>query len=74
MASIKTRVDQIERQLGQADCVCSERAEQLAIIVIKDGWGPEEIERAEAAVRFTCPMHGDRSPPVLRLSEADAKA
>jgi hypothetical protein len=72
MASFESRINQIERQLGQAHCVCSER-EQLAIVVIKDGWGPEQIERAEGSVRFTCPIHGDRSPPILRLSEVDAK-
>jgi hypothetical protein len=73
MASTESRIAQIERQLGQGDCVCPARAPQLAIVVIKDGWGPEQIERAEGSVRFTCPTHGDRSPPILRLSESDAK-
>lgn len=74
MASIESRIDRIEKQLGQADCVCSERAEQLAMVIIEDGWGPEQIERAEASVRFTCPIHGERSPPIVHFSEADAKA
>jgi hypothetical protein len=73
MASIESRINQIERQLGQAECVCSERAQQPALVVVNDGWGPEQIERAEGSVRFTCPIHGDRSPPILRVSEADAK-
>jgi hypothetical protein len=73
MGRIGHRLDELEKQLGQADCVCSERAQQLAIVVIKDGSGPEQIEHAEDSVRFACPIHGDRSPPILRLSETDAK-
>jgi hypothetical protein len=73
MGRIEHRLDQLEKQLGRADCVCSERAQQCAIIVIKESWGQEQIERAEASIRFICPIHGDRSPPIVRLSETDAK-
>src|SRR5271165_1644423 len=74
MRSVETRLEQIEKQLGKATCVCSEPEHLLAaLVVIKDDWGPEQIERAAASVRFTCPTHGVQSPPILRFSEADAR-
>jgi hypothetical protein len=74
MRSVETRLEQIEKQLGKAACVCSEPEHtHMAIVVIKDDWVPEDIERAEALIRFTCPTHGVQSPPILRFSEADAR-
>lgn len=72
MRSVKASLDLIEKQLGKTACVCPEHS-NIAIVVIKDDWGPDDIEHAEAAVRFTCPTHGVRSPLILRLSESDAK-
>jgi hypothetical protein len=74
MSSIRARLDRIEKQIGQAACVCSEpEHSQMAFVVIEDDWGTEDIDRAEASARFTCPIHGDRSPPILRLSQTDAR-
>ena len=73
MASIESRLNQIEKQIGQAGCVCSEpEHSQIAIVVIKDDWGPEQIELAQASVRYLCPTHRVQSPPILRLSQMDA--
>jgi hypothetical protein len=73
MASIETRLDQIEKQLGEVGCICSDPAySQIAIVVIKDDWGSEDLERAEASTRFSCPTHGVRSRPLLRISQVDA--
>jgi hypothetical protein len=74
MASIDTRLGQIEKQLGEAGCICTEpENSQLALVVIGKNWGPEQIEFADASARFICPTHGDRSQPILRLSESDAR-
>jgi hypothetical protein len=73
MASIENRLEQIEKQLGEAGCVCSEpEHSQMAIIVIEKDWGPEQIERAESSKQFTCPTHGPRPLRLLRLSQMDA--
>jgi len=74
MSSIRARLDKIEKLMGEAACVCSESEHsQMAILVIKDDWGSAEIECAETALRFTCPIHGLRSPPILHVSETAAQ-
>lgn len=71
MRNVETRIEQIAKQLGNAACTCKERDRETAIVVIKDGWGPEEIELAEAAAQFDCPTHGRRKPVVLHLLGSD---
>jgi len=72
MATIKSRLEQIEKQLGETACTCSEPEDsQIAIVVIEKArkhWTPEDIESAEASARFTCPTHGLRSRPVVALT------
>lgn len=73
MRKVETRLNQIEKQIGQADCICCDPDNSnLSIVVIKGDWRSDEIERAEALKRFTCPIHGVRLPSILRLSESDA--
>jgi len=77
MRRVETRLDQIEKQLGQASCVCSTpEHSQIAIVVIEKDrkhWTPEDIEGAEASARFTCPTHGLRSRPVVCMDPVEAK-
>ena len=72
MGDISRRLARIEKHLGEASCVCSEAGFEIVCILIESDWGPDQIERAEAATRFTCPTHGLQIPNLIRLSEADA--
>jgi hypothetical protein len=60
--------------MDQAACTCFEPTHQLALVIVEQNWDTERIEAAEASVQFTCPKHGVRTPPIVRLSQSDADA
>jgi len=72
MASVESRIDRIEQLLGNAQCVCNARANSLAFVIVEPEWDKHRIKLAESACRFTCPTHGLHTPPILRLSPAEA--
>lgn len=75
MGDVGRRLARLEEKFGDATCACSDNLQgALAILVIKDDWGPEQIELAAAsAAQFTCPTHGPRLRPLLRLTQSDAE-
>jgi hypothetical protein len=72
MASVKFRVEQIEKLLGQAECLCGDSvAGAVEIVVVEDGWDEERIRLAEEAKGVACPIHGLQKVPTLRLVGSD---
>jgi hypothetical protein len=72
MGNWSRRIDRIERLVGATDCVCRFEDQPVACIVIEKGWDRNQIMVAESAAQFICPLHGRRSPTLIRLSPTDA--
>ena len=73
MASAKFRIEQIEKLLGAAQCICDDGSTTRAceIVIVEDGWDEERIRLAEEAKGIACPIHGLRRVPTLRLVGSD---
>jgi hypothetical protein len=76
MPNIGKRLDRLEEILGAKACTCRQvdPMAALPIVIIEDGWTPEQVEAAKAAKMLVCPIHGDRPQPVLVLRGSEVHA
>ena len=73
MASVRLRIEQIEKVLGAAQCICDDGSAKRVceIVVVEVGWDEERIRLAEEAKGIDCPIHGLQRAPTLRLMGSD---
>jgi hypothetical protein len=74
MANISQRIRRLEDAINAGACECAARFAPMAaleIVVVENDWTPERIRAADAEKSFTCPIHGQRLPPILHVSPTD---
>lgn len=70
MRNLRRRLDKLEEILGARDCICSEHS-VMEFVVIEPGSNQDQVRALEDEKAFTCPVHGQRLPPILHLSPSD---
>jgi hypothetical protein len=70
MRNFHRRLGKIEELLSARACICGDH-DQIEFVIVESGSSSERVRALEDEKAFTCPVHGQRLPPLLHLSPSD---